>query len=149
MPHRHARERSKAQQPAFTPPLPDEYGVPSHFIPTRRSEDGKTYRRQVGDHRYEVFPVDGPTVCLAVAQKCNKRPDDEGGPNFNGWVVSGESSDLYTGPIGAKPDALQELNERAAREMALFECFPEVYPYVPEGAIPECDRIPAPHHLPD
>lgn len=148
MPHRNERERAKAQQLASTAPLQDEYGVPSHFIPTWRSEDGKTYRRQVGDHRYEVFPVDAPTVCLAVAQKYNKRPADEGGPNFNGWVVSGESSDLYTGPIGAKPDALQELNERAAREVALFERFPEVYPCVPEDAIPERDRIPGPHHLP-
>ncbi|MFF7953647.1 hypothetical protein [Streptomyces griseorubiginosus] len=148
MPQHDAQEQAQAPQRAITPPLPDEYGIPSAFIPTQRSKDGKTYRRQIFDHRYEVFPVTVPTLCLAVAQKYTKRPADQGGPDFNGWVVSGESSDLYTGPIGSKQEALKELDERATREMALFERFAETYPHVPEEAIPERDRIPGPHHLP-
>jgi hypothetical protein len=133
---------SPQQAKESRPPLPDAHGVPASAIPFFPSEDGKTIRRQFED-RYETVAAAVPTVVLAVAQRYIRARH---GTDFTGWIVSGESTELYEGPIGHKPTALTALDARAARELALYENHPDSYPDVPEDEIAQCDRIPGPQH---
>lgn len=97
--------------------------------------------------RYEVRPSGAPHVTLAVAQFY--RADPDGSPDFTGWLVSGQSTELLEGPIGGRARALRRLAERAARELALFRCFPQTYPDVPLSAVDPLDSVRRACHLPD
>jgi hypothetical protein len=100
---------------------------------------------EINEHRVEVV-INEPRLTLAVAQFYAAGDDDT---DFTGWVVSGESTDLFTGPIETRREALDTLEQRSRRELRLYQRFPEQYPYVPEEALDPRDNHRNATHLPD
>ncbi|WP_331762502.1 hypothetical protein OG612_45575 (plasmid) [Streptomyces sp. NBC_01527] len=116
------------------------------FPPHDPKPPNETTLTHLGSERAEAVVTEAPHVTLAVAQFYER---DRLNTDFTGWVVSGQSSDLYTGPITSRKEAFRQLELRTVRELRLYKRFPDSYPKVPVEAFDPRDRIRNATHLPD